>query len=182
MSTSPTPATPEKEAFHLLLLRAVLYTAAVLLFVVPLAQPAGIVAAVMAVPLGIFLGHKLAWSRLRLPVLGLGLGVVLFLGFFTAGLVGNTVWMVELLGIRTSMALIQVLNWGLVIVGVVFALRVLATRFPPLAALEIVAVAAVVVFLFVGHRITGRISRGPCPIGPTAGDMTPGISSCSWAC
>src|SRR5262249_31607565 len=130
----------------------VIYTAAVLLFVVPLAQPAGIVAAVTAVPLGIFLGHRLGWSRLRLPVLGLGLGVVLFLGVFTAGLLGNTAWMVDLLGISTSMALFQVLTWGLGFFGVVFPFGVRAPRSPPLAALEIVAVAAAVVFLFASHR------------------------------
>jgi hypothetical protein len=148
-----TPTTPtSNEALHLLFLRALVYTGAVLVFVIPLASLAGILAATTAVPLGIFLSCRLAPSRLRLPVLGMALATVLGLGFLLAQILGNTVWMVDLLGIGPTMAVLQVLTWGLGTFGVVFGLRLLAMRFPALALLEVAAVAGIVVFLFAGHR------------------------------
>jgi hypothetical protein len=129
-----------------------LYAGAVLLCVAPLAAPAGVVAALAVVPAGILLARRAAVSRLRLPVLVaamLGVGV---LGIQADALVGGPVWVAELLGVKATLLLCQVLTFGLATLGTVVALRVLATRLPFLGVLEVVAVAGVVVFQFAGHR------------------------------
>jgi hypothetical protein len=136
----------------LLLIRIGIYLGAVLLFVVPLAPPAGIVSAAVAVPAGVLLAHWLAPSRLRLAALGLGGGGVLLAAYLLASWLGNTVWVMELLGVSAGMALFHVVTWGLGTFGVVFSLRVLAARVPALAVLEAVAVTAAVVYLCAGHR------------------------------
>jgi hypothetical protein len=149
MSTIPSKP---KEAIHLLFMRTLVYLGAVLLFVMPLASTAGVLAAAAAVPLGIFLSCRLAPSRLRLPVLGIGWAAFMLLGFLLIQWLGSTVWVAQMFGINGTLGLLQVLTWGLGTLGVVFALRLLAMRYPVLTLLEVAAVAGAVVFLFAGHR------------------------------
>jgi transglutaminase-like putative cysteine protease len=147
---SPQPSA--KEPFHLLALRAIVYAGAALLFALPLAGWAGVVAAVAAVSVGLLLARSLAASRIRLSAVALGALAVALLGLYSPSLLGRPAWVARVLGVPTTLALIDVFLFGLTTLGAAVGLRFLATRVPALGLLEAAAMAGAVVWLFAGHR------------------------------
>jgi hypothetical protein len=146
----PQPLT--KEPFHLLLLRALVYTGAVLVFVSPLTTWAGTVAAVSAALAGLLGSRWIAVSRLRWPALVALVAGIVLLGLSINTLLGGPAWVARLLGISRTLAVTEALTFGLVTLGLVVGFRVLALRWRVLALLEVCAVAAAVVHLFASHR------------------------------
>jgi transglutaminase-like putative cysteine protease len=145
---TPTP----REPLHQLALRALVYSGAVFLFVGGLASTAATAAAAAVVPAGLLLGRSLAASRLRWPArILVGLGV-LGLGWAVPAWLGTQVWFAELLGTGTALTVYQALHFGLLTLGVVVCLRLLAALLPAFALLEVALLVTLVAVLFMGHR------------------------------
>jgi hypothetical protein len=143
---------------HLMAVRLPIYAGAVALAVVPIAPGAGLVAALLGVVAGLWLGRFLAASRLRgVTIAGASL-IVAGLGFMVDPFVGSPAWFSGLLGYRGALRLIEVLSFGLLATGLVAGVRALATRHPSWGGAEAVAAAGIVVWTFAGHR-DARFSR-----------------------
>src|SRR6516164_4401903 len=104
----PQPLT--KEPFHLLLLRALVYTGAVLVFVSPLTTWAGTVAAVTAALVGLLCSRWIAVSRLRWPALAAVVVGIVLLGLSINTLLGGPAWVARLLGISRTLAVTEALT------------------------------------------------------------------------
>jgi hypothetical protein len=142
----------QKEPLHLLFLRSLVHTGAVLLLLGPLTAGPVLFTAVGTALAGLALGRWLAASRLRTPVLLLGAAGFVLLGLGLHRVLGASPRLAASLGIRGTLAVTEGVLFGPGTFGIVFALRILAARRPVLALLEVTAVAAAVVLLFAGHR------------------------------
>jgi transglutaminase-like putative cysteine protease len=133
-------------------MRMGIYLIAAVLFAMPLATWVGTLAAGLAVPLALLLGHRLARSQVRSPVVGAGVIGLLLLGLAANSWLGGNAWLARLLGTRNTLAVIELLTFGLLTVGAVMGLRTMALRRPTLALLEMAAVAAAMAAFFALHR------------------------------
>ena len=122
------------------------------------ATSAGLVAAMLGAVLGVAGGELLGRSKGRLAALLLALLALCGLGWWFADLVTEVRAIPALIGPGAALALSSVLRFFLLALVVVGGLRVLATRFPAMIGLELLAVAASVAALFASHR-QGVIAR-----------------------
>ena len=151
MSASKTPPV-QKEPLHLLFLRALVYTAAVFLFLGQLTAWPVTLTAVGAALVALVLGRWLAATRLRTPILLIAAAGCVLLGIGLQAVLGDSPQLAAALGIPTALAVTEGALFGLGAFGVVLALRVLAARRPVLALLEAAFIAFAVIQLFAGHR------------------------------
>jgi len=142
----------EKEPLHLLLLRALVYAAAVFFFLGQLTAWPVTLTAMVAALAALIVGRGLAATPLRTPVLLVAAVGCVLLGVGVQAALGNAPQAAAVLGIRTTLILTEAALFGLGAFGVVLALRVLAARWAALAFLEVAFVALAVVQLFAGHR------------------------------
>jgi protein-glutamine gamma-glutamyltransferase len=120
--------------------------------------PWGVAAAVLGAVLGSALGHGLALTRIRLPVLiggAVGLGA---LGAWLGLALVDGVAVVEWLGPATAMRAATMARFGLGAAALAGLLRVLAVRVPALLGLELLAVTLAVVLPLSPHR-DGVVAR-----------------------
>ncbi len=118
----------------------------------------GVAAVVLGAIAGALVGHGLALTRVRLPVLLIGaLGLGLLGGWVAHWLVVSTT-VVEALGPGTAMRLSTVVRFGLGAAALTGGLRMLAVRVPSLLGLELVAVVLAVVLPLAPHR-DGVVTR-----------------------
>jgi len=132
--------------------KALLYAAALALYLLPLSGVPGIAASVAGAVCGMALAALAHRRRLRLAaalVLALsGLVVAWQLG---EGALGADL-VARLLGVRISFAVSEVITFGLGALALIFLLRLLSLARPPLALLEVVFVAGAAAVTFADHR------------------------------
>ena len=118
----------------------------------------GIIAAMSGAVLGSLVGHLLARTRLRLPLIVLGFAG-LSAGLWTlTSLAAEGTWIPRALGPTGALVAFSVLRFGSVSLGLVSCLRVIAARKPNFVAVELVGLAATIVAAFSAHR-EGVLSR-----------------------
>jgi transglutaminase-like putative cysteine protease len=143
---------PAREPLHLLLVRAVVYSATLLILLAPMLTMAVAIAALAAALVGLVLGRALAASRVRTPVVLAGAALVVLTGAGIGSLLGSSSALAQRMGIPAALAVIQGCTFSLATLAVVASFRVLSLRRPALALIEVAAVAATVVRLFASHR------------------------------
>ena len=158
MSTSSPPtahasAAPEPaDSLGLTALKTLVLGAAALLFLLPLATPAGVGAGVGGVAVGALLARFAAKRRLRvLPTVAISLGIGA-LAFVLSDWVTGSDAAPASLGVGTALQLADALQFGLLALAVVFLLRVLTQRWPAAGVLEVGLVVAAVAYTFGAHR------------------------------
>ncbi len=148
----PQAQTYKVESLALEAVRGMVYSGAVLLFVVPLTSWAGCLAALSAIPAGFWLTSWLVARRVRGPVVGIFVLGLLRGALAAEPLLCGQAWLAYLLGFRATLALGEILTFGLLSLGFVIGLRTLAVRCRALGVLEAAAVVAAVANAFAGHR------------------------------
>ncbi len=141
-----------KEPIHLLLMRSVVYTAALLTATWPIAGLGVNVAVVASALAGVVAGRQLAATRLRTWAIAAACGGLVLLGWIVGGGLGSATWFAHMTGPSNALAATQGVTLGLGALGLVTLFRVLALRRPVLALLEVLVGAAVVIGSFSGHR------------------------------
>ena len=120
----------ERPPIHMMVLRGAAYASAVLLFLGPLTDTVGLVAALAAVVLGLWLARAAAASRLRWPSIA-GLALALFIvAVKTGDFLGGPAFGTRLLGYRAVLGVAESLSLSLAILALVFGFRALASRLP----------------------------------------------------
>jgi hypothetical protein len=142
----------EKTPIHMMVLRGGVYASAVLLFLGPLTDTAGVCVSLAAAAIGLWLARAAAVSRLRWPAIVGGALAVFILALKIGDFLGGPASLPRLLGYRTVLGALEHLSFALAILALVFGFRTLASRVPALGMLEVAVLAAVVVGLFAGHR------------------------------
>jgi hypothetical protein len=140
------------EPMHFAVARGLVYISAVLLLVGPIATGTGILAATGAVVAGMALSRRSLVSQLRWPMILMTAIAFVVLGSGLGSLLGQPLWLSRLIGARPVLAVGEGLTFGLTTLGIIFGLRALACRARSLGALEVLAVASVVVGIFSAHR------------------------------
>jgi hypothetical protein len=147
-----TERTAVSRSWSMAAVKALLYGVALALYLAPLSSPVGIAAALPMAVAGMALASLAGRRHLRLPAGILG-AVAVLLG---ALLFGRWVLEVQLvpraLGIRASLALSELLTFGLASLAMVFLLRLLSSARSSLSLLEVVFVAGAAVATFAEHR------------------------------
>lgn len=139
-------------------LRATIFALAALVLAWPLTTGAGLLAAIFGAVLGTVLGQRIGEGRLRL---GPGLAAAatsLALGVVAARALTRSPLPAELLGTSAALALGELVLWAALIAPVAFGLRILASRRPTAAVLEVVAVGAAFASSLAAHR-NGMVHR-----------------------
>lgn len=143
---------PSKERLLLLAPLMLVYVAAVLLAVGPVATGSGVFAALA----GAFAGTLTAWraheDRVRVSVVILSAVVLSVFAVELAGVLGNSVMFARCFGTTLTPWLLDALTFGLVTFSVTTVLRVLTETFRVCAVLEMAALAGGVVLTFLPHR------------------------------
>lgn len=142
----------EREPWHALVLRMLVWCGAVLLFAGPLLDMPGLVASLAAVPLGLLLARRLAPSAVRSWAI-----VALAVTCAVSGLVANHLlgsfdWVARLLGTSATLVAISVTSCGLIALSLVVGLRSLSFRYSPLALLEAALLVGAVIFPLLRHH------------------------------
>ena len=133
-------------------LKALLYAAALALYLIPLSSVPGIVAAGTGMLLGMILAAAAHRHKLRLP-LSLAVSLVGLCGAVMAGgWILNTDAVPSLLGVKRSFMASDVLTFGLGSVMVIFALRLLSRWRRGFSLLEVLFVSGSVVVMLMDHR------------------------------
>lgn len=135
--------------------KALLSGFAVILFLWPLATPAGLAAGLLGTGAAYLLAHRLTRQGVRLAA-----GVAVGLATVAAGqlLAGLLLEVASGLAPPTALGLADLLSLGLGALGAFFALRVLSARLRAFSVLELAVVVGSVAHAFVEHR-HGRIHQ-----------------------
>lgn len=151
-------ATAERPGFFRTLLRAGAMALAALSLAWGTALPSGLAAALIGAALGVPFGQALGRSRMRLPVVLLGLAAFAGLGFALAAFAVGAAFFPTLVGTGTALCSAAAIRFGVTALTASAALRSIAARKPAAASIEIIALAAAIPYVFSSHR-DGIIAR-----------------------
>ncbi len=149
---------PDRPGFFRQLLRAGAMALAALSLTWGTALPSGLAAALLGAALGVPIGQALGRSRVRLPVVLLGLALFAATGFGLAAFAVGAVFFPTLVGTGTALRTAAALRFGIAALTASAALRSIGARKPAAAAIEVVALAAAIPSVFASHR-DGIIAR-----------------------
>jgi transglutaminase-like putative cysteine protease len=135
-----------------MVVRGGILAAAALLFALPYANTPGLIAAGVAVSVGVVAASRVAGSRVRSSLIVVAATGVAVTGLYALPLLAAVPGVPQLLGPGSTLTVGDVLTWGLFAFGVVVGLRTLSQRYPPAVVGEIAAVVGVVAGFFSGHR------------------------------
>ncbi len=152
------PAPADRPGFFRHLLRAGAMALAALSLTWGTALPSGLAAALIGAALGVPVGQALGRSRVRLPVVILGLAAFAVLGFALAAFVVGAAFFPLRVGTGTALRAAAAIRFGVAALTASAALRSVAARRPAAAAIEILALAAAIPYVFSSHR-DGIIAR-----------------------
>lgn len=152
----PTPA--DRPGFFRQLLRAGAMALAALSLTWGTALPSGLAAALIGAALGVPVGQALGRSRVRLPVVVLGLAAFAALGYGLAAFAVGAVFFPTLVGTGAALRTAAAIRFGVTAFTVVASLRSIAARKPAAASIEVIALAAAIPSVFAAHR-DGIIAR-----------------------
>lgn len=141
-------------SFGLFVAKVFAYIVAVVIFVHPVTNPAGMVAAIVAVPVGVMIAEAAVRFRVRGGLLALAALVAIGFGIYSDAILGSSAGLSRILGVSKILSLISITTCGCLVLGVVLLLRYVGSRYSAGVALEAMAIVAVVVFSFIGHRET----------------------------
>ena len=151
-------APPDRPGFFRQLLRAGAMALAALSLTWGTALPSGLTAALIGAALGVPVGQALGRSRLRLPVVILGLAALAGLGFGLAAFAVGAAFFPTLVGTGTALRTAAAIRFGVAALTASATLRSIAARRPAAAAIEVLALAAAIPSVFASHR-DGIIAR-----------------------
>ncbi|MEP7125395.1 MAG: transglutaminase-like domain-containing protein [Byssovorax sp.] len=154
--SDPTP--PDRPGFFRQLLRAAAMALAALSLTWGTALPSGLAAALIGAALGVPVGQALGRSRVRLPVVLLGLAAFAAVGYGLAAFAVGAVFFPTLVGTGTALRTAAALRFGVAALAITASLRSIAARKPAAASIEVVALAAAIPSVFASHR-DGIIAR-----------------------
>ncbi|HMO14903.1 MAG TPA: transglutaminase domain-containing protein [Pirellulaceae bacterium] len=134
------------------LIRTSAYCAVIVLLFPSFATSAGVIAAVLAVPLGVAIAHIGIQYRLRtIAILSVAL-LSLAVGFAANNWIGGSSSLARLIGPILLLCVTDAVSLGLMTFGVVLVLQSLTLRGRVFAILEIALLGMIVVIAFAGHR------------------------------
>ncbi len=148
----------DRPGFFRQLLRAGAMALAALSLTWGTALPSGLTAALIGAALGVPVGQALGRSRLRLPVVILGLAAFAGLGFGLAAFAVGAAFFPTLVGTGTALRTAAAIRFGVAALTASAMLRSIAARKPAAAAIEVLALAAAIPSVFASHR-DGIIAR-----------------------
>jgi transglutaminase-like putative cysteine protease len=148
----------DRPGFFRQLLRAGAMALAALSLTWGTALPSGLAAALIGAALGVPLGHALGRSRVRLPVVILGLAAFAGLGVGLAAFAVGAAFFPTLVGTGAALRTAAAIRFGVAALTASAALRSIAARKPAAAAIEVLALAAAIPSVFASHR-DGIIAR-----------------------
>jgi transglutaminase-like putative cysteine protease len=151
-------APTDRPGFFRQLLRAAAMALAALSLTWGTALPSGLAAALIGAALGVPIGEALGRSRLRLPVVLLGLAAFAALGYGVAAFAVGAAFFPTLVGTGAALRTAAAIRFGIAAITTTTALRSIAARKPAAAAIEVVALAAAIPSVFASHR-DGIIAR-----------------------
>jgi len=148
----------DRPGFFRQLLRAGAMALAALSLTWGTALPSGLTAALIGAALGVPVGQALGRSRVRLPVVILGLAAFAALGFGLAAFAVGAAFFPTLVGTGTALRTAAAIRFGVAALTASAVLRSIAARKPAAAAIEVLALAAAIPSVFASHR-DGIIAR-----------------------
>ena len=142
----------QREPWHLILLRVLIWLGATLVSIGPLASTTGTTAAAVAAFVGLLTVWFVVGTSIRwwwLVVVGL---VVMLVGWIAKAWVGSSDWVAWTLGPGQTLALIEIILFGTLVFGAALMLRPLTLRWPAFGFAEAAVIVAAIAYSFRGHR------------------------------
>ncbi len=143
--TSPDPV-------FLTALRAFIYAVAAFVLLYGLSLGSGLIGGVLGAALSVVAARWMEGRRVRAAAVGLAAVGAVAMGAAADGVLTGSAALSGAIGIEDTLALVDLVVFGLTLFGAGLGLRSLATRVPALAVLEVGVITAGVVRLVAGHR------------------------------
>ena len=141
-----------KEPIHLLVLRGLVFTAALATGLWSVANPPVLAAVLAAALLGLVASRELARTKVRAWVVLAASAMLAGLGWAISAFLGDAAWFSHLIGVGAALATTQAIQLSLATLGLTLSMRMLSLRLRLAALLEAALAAAIVIALFAGHR------------------------------
>ncbi len=152
MKASSLKVRGQRDPMYLVALRALIHGGAAAMLLFGLALWPGLLSGILGSMLGVVAASMMTGARARTTtVVGLVLGCALGAGLGHWALTGLELFP-SMLGVSASLAVADLVGFGLIMFALSLGLRSMASRVQALALVEVAAITGVMVYLVAGHR------------------------------